>query len=416
MGKGKVSSSSSGSLPILFVCLFVVMIGFGITMPVVPFFTERLAQSAGTSAKNIPLHVGLLTGVYALMQFLLAPLWGRLSDRLGRKRMLLIGIAGSAAAQILFGISTSLWLLYAARALGGTLSAATLPAASAQVADVTEVNRRARGMAWLRTAMGLGSIAGLVLGALAMKKDLHLSWRRGHFLVDSFSTPFFLAAVLMLLALGITVLFLADSTPRPPALDDRRGGLARSRMADGALRFALGLEAGGQFGLAVFEGTFALYAQKRLSYGPAQVSLVFMVCGLVMSAFQYIAVRFLSQVLRPLHQIAAGFFLMGAGLLALQLMKTTPQVLLAVGVIALGMAIVSPTLSALISKLAGNRQGESFGMQSSAESAGQVIGPLIGGILFSWYAQLPYMVAGFSLIGIGALTAYKRSSADRKKS
>jgi DHA1 family multidrug resistance protein-like MFS transporter len=392
------------------------MIGFGIVMPVVPFFTERLAKATGISAKNIPLHVGLLTGTFALMQFLMAPLWGRLSDRFGRKRLLLIGIIGSAAAQILFGVSTSLWLLYVARALGGTLSAATLPAAEAQVADMTDIDARARGMAWLRTAIGLGSIAGLVLGGLATKQDIHLSWRRGHFLVDSFSIPFFLAAALMLLALGFAVLFLANSTPRPSEDNVGRKGRARRGLADRALRFALGLSAGGQFGLAIFEATFALYARKRLSYGPSQVSLAFMVCGLVMVVFQYVAVRFLSIVLRPLSQIVAGFLLMGAGLLTLQLMRTMPQVLLAVGVIGLGMAIVSPTLSAMISKLAGDRQGESFGLQSSAESAGQVIGPLIGGILFSWYAQLPYLAAGASLIGIGALTAFRRSTAERNRS
>lgn len=106
----------------------------------------------------------------------------------------------------------------------------------------------------------------------------------------------------------------------------------------------------------------------------------------------------------------------GAGLLTLQLMRTIPQVLLAVGVIGLGMAIVLPTLAATILWVAGDREGESFGLQSSAQSTGQVIGPLIGGILFSWYAQLPYLVAGSSLIGIGILTAFKRSSADRTKS
>jgi DHA1 family multidrug resistance protein-like MFS transporter len=89
-----VPQPRSGNLPILFICTFVVMMGFGIVMPVIPFFTERLARATGLSGKNIPLHVGFLTAIYPLMQFLLAPLWGRQSDRVGRKRMLLFGIAG----------------------------------------------------------------------------------------------------------------------------------------------------------------------------------------------------------------------------------------------------------------------------------------------------------------------------------
>ena len=107
---------------------------------------------------------------------------------------------------------------------------------------------------------------------------------------------------------------------------------------------------------------------------------------------------------------------MGAGLLVLPLMTTTPLVLLAVGVIGPGMAVVSPTLSTLISKLAGNHQGETFGLHASAESVGQVIGPLAGGILFSWYARLPYLAAGIFLVGMAALTAWKRSSFDVKRS
>jgi len=399
----------SGNLAILFLSTFVVMMGFGIVMPVIPFFTERLARATGFSGKNIPLHVGLLTAIYPLMQFLFAPLWGRQSDRVGRKRMLLIGIAGSAAAQILFGVSTSLWLLYGARAFGGIFSAATLPAASAQVADMTSVAGRARGMAWLRTAVGLGSIAGLALGGVTARKDLHLNWSAGHFLVDGFSIPFFLAALLMLFALGIAALWLANSSSSHPAPDGDEEKPDRGWIAHRAIRFALGLTAGGQFALAVFEGTFALYAQKRLGYGPVQVGVVFMVCGLVMSIFQYLAVRFLSQLLQPLHQIVIGFMLMGVGQLILPFVQP-PLVLLAVGVIGFGMALVSPNLAAQISRLAGNRQGQSLGWQSAAESTGQVAGPLVGSLLFSLYARLPYLLAGAFLVGVGASAAFTKSA------
>ena len=110
---------------VLLACLFVVMIGFGITLPVLPFYVERLALEAGASQQSIVLHVTLLTSVYALMQFIFAPLWGRWSDRIGRRPLILIGIAGYVVAQVLFGLSTSLWLLYAVRIGGGILSSAT---------------------------------------------------------------------------------------------------------------------------------------------------------------------------------------------------------------------------------------------------------------------------------------------------
>ena len=104
---------------VLLACLFVVMIGFGITLPVLPFYVERLGLEAGVSQQSIVLHVTLLTGVYALMQLVFAPLWGRWSDRIGRRPLILIGIAGYVVAQIMFGLSTSLWLLFLSRIVQG---------------------------------------------------------------------------------------------------------------------------------------------------------------------------------------------------------------------------------------------------------------------------------------------------------
>jgi DHA1 family multidrug resistance protein-like MFS transporter len=98
-------------MPVLLLCVFVVMVGFGITMPVIPFYTERLALSEGVPRTTIATHVGLLTSAYALMQLLFAPVWGRWSDKIGRRRLVLIGIVGSTLAQVLFGLANSLWLL-----------------------------------------------------------------------------------------------------------------------------------------------------------------------------------------------------------------------------------------------------------------------------------------------------------------
>ncbi len=148
------------NLLILLACLFVVMIGLGITQPVLPFYVERLALGEGASRQAIAMHIGLITGVFALGQLLFAPIWGRWSDRTGRRPLLLIGIAGYAVAQILFGLATSLWLLYAARILGGILSSAALPVAAAYVADMTTEQDRGRGMASLGTATSLGFVVG----------------------------------------------------------------------------------------------------------------------------------------------------------------------------------------------------------------------------------------------------------------
>ncbi len=130
---------------VLLACLFVVMIGFGITLPVLPFYVERLAQAEGAKPRAIVMHVALLTAAYPLGQLVFAPVWGRWSDRTGRRPLVLMGIAGYVIAQILFGLATSLWLLYVARILGGVLSSATLPVSAAYVADATTEGERGRG-------------------------------------------------------------------------------------------------------------------------------------------------------------------------------------------------------------------------------------------------------------------------------
>ncbi len=160
------------AVPILLACVFVAMVGFGITMPVLPFYTERLIATEASRRLSVAMHVSLLTSTYALTQLLFAPLWGGWSDKFGRRRLALIGIAGSALTQVLFGISNSLWLLHTARVLGGALSSAVSPAASAYVADATTAAERTRGMACLGTTSNLGVVAGLAVGGSLSRRDL----------------------------------------------------------------------------------------------------------------------------------------------------------------------------------------------------------------------------------------------------
>ncbi len=396
----------SKHLFVLLACLFVVMIGFGIALPVLPFYVERLALSAGATRQSVAIHVGLLTGVYALGQLFFAPVWGRLSDRIGRRPLILIGIGGYVIAQILFGLATSLWLLYATRILGGILSSATLPVSAAYVADMTSDKERGRGMAWLGTAVSLGFVVGPALGAPLSRRDLHFTTRYGHLLLDSFSVPFFAAAALGLLALFAALRWLPESLPAqgPHAADETMQtdwrGVARS------LGPLLGLALVGQFALAIFEATFALFAQARFNYGPGAVGAVFVVCGLVMTVFQVGAVGFLAGRVSEIYQIGAGFGLMEASIALLVLARTTFFVFVFVGLLALGTALIAPNLAALISKRGGSRRvGAALGVQNAANSLGQASGPLLGGMLFIWQINAPYLLTGALLVvvalGIG---------------
>lgn len=403
---------------VLLACLFVVMIGFGITLPVLPFYVERLAQAEGATRQAIVMHVTLLTAVYPLGQLVFAPLWGRWSDRTGRRPLLLMGMAGYVIAQVLFGLASSLWLLYAARIAGGILSSATLPVSAAYVTDATSERERARGMAWLGTATSLGFVVGPALGGLLARRDLHVSARYGHLMLDGFSVPFFAAAALGLVTLAAAMRWLPESLPRQPARpgpDDRNWRTLVRRIAP-----LLGLAVASQFALAMFEATFALHAQSVLDYGPAEVGAVFVVCGVVMAVFQAGASGVLAGRVGELVQIGVGLALMGTSLAFLMMPRQVTSVLALVGVLALGMALVSPNLSALISTRGGSRRaGAALGAQNAANSVGQATGPLVGGALFAWQMNAPYVIGGgvlvaFALVVAGRIVATRRASLRRR--
>jgi len=393
---------------VLLACLFVVMIGFGITLPVLPFYVERLARAEGATPRTTVMHVALLTAAYPLGQLVFAPVWGRWSDRTGRRPLLLMGIAGYVIAQILFGLATSMWLLYAARILGGVLSSATLPVSAAYVADATTEGERGRGMAWLGTAASLGFVVGPALGGALARRDLHFTVRYGHLMIDSFSIPFFAAAVLGLCTLAAAIRWLPESlsTQAPRSIsaeaDPDWRTLARS------LGPLLGLALVAQFALAMFEATFALHAQAVLNYGPAEVGAVFVVCGLVMTVFQIAASGLLAGRVGQMGQIGLGFVLMGPSLAVLMMPRRTFSVLALVALLALGMALIAPNLAALISKRGGSRRaGTALGAQNAANSLGQASGPLVGGALFVWQMNAPYVLSGGVLVAIALVIGWK---------
>lgn len=403
---------------VLLACLFVVMIGFGITLPVLPFYVERLALAQGASRQSIVLHVALLTGVYALMQLVFAPLWGHWSDRIGRRPLILIGIAGYVVAQVMFGLAASLWLLYAARIFGGILSSATLPVSAAYVADLTTEKERSRGMAWLGTAASLGVVVGPAIGGLLSRRDWHFEWSVGHLKLDSFSIPFFAAALLGLVTLVAAWRWLPESMPKTkgqnahPEKNTNVDSTSDWRTLVRTLSPLLALTLAGQFALAIFEGTFALFAQAKFDFGPTHVGYVFVICGLVMTVFQAGAVGFFAGRISELVQVGVGFALMGSGIALLAAAQTAFFVFAFVALLSLGMAFIAPNLSALVSKRGGEAQaGASLGIQNAANSLGQAGGPILGGVLFIWQINAPYLLSGALLIALALGIAWKRAAA-----
>lgn len=401
---------------VLLSCLFVATIGFGITLPVLPFYAERfaLANRGATGGRwlgGVTVQVGLLTAIYPLLQLLMAPVWGRMSDSVGRRRLLIVGIAGAAASYVLFALATSLPALYTARALGGLLSSAIFPAASAYVADSTTDPERARGMAWFGAASSLGAVVGPALGGSLTRTGWEVRTADGAVLVSSFAIPFLAAAVLALIAMVGVLAWLPESRR---ILDGVNAPARAGAVGPSPLRLLLGLSLAAQFGLALFETTFALFAKRMWSYGPTEVGAAFMICGLVMSVAQLGVASAFAKRIGPLPQVAAGFGLVGASLALLVVAEGLAVILPMIATLALGVALVAPNVAALITLHGGSRTGAAVGAQGTANGLGQTAGATLGGVLLAWKMDAPFLIAAMVFVVVGAAVAWWSWNARRR--
>jgi DHA1 family multidrug resistance protein-like MFS transporter len=391
----------TGELLLLLASVFAAMLGFGITLPVLPFHIDRLALAEGASPEAAALHVGAITGIFALAQAVSAPLWGRLSDRTGRRLPLVLGLAGNAVSLGVFGLASSLPLLYGSRVLGGTFAGAIVPAVTAYVSDVTDQRSRGRALAWVGSAGSLGIVLGPALGAFLAMPERPSSFMAHTLKLDGFSLPFLAAAFIV----AATSLVAARGLPESPggAKPANQSPAASQPMrASAGLRWLLTYAFLAQFGLALFEGTFALHASAEMGLGPRGMGVVFATCGLVMAGMQATVVAWLfTRVAEPVL-VGTGFLVMGVGLALLMLSRELVPVLIYVSVFALGTALVTPSLVSMASKLEGGRTGAALGLQNASGSIGQAVGPPVGAALLPWSVHAPYFLAAV-LLAVAAI-------------
>ncbi len=364
---------------ILFFTLIVVMLGFGMVIPILPFYVKSLGASGSA--------LGALMATYGLLQFIFAPIWGSLSDRVGRKPILMLGILGNALAQLLFGLSTQLWMLFAARALAGMLSSATLPTAMAYVSDSTSAEKRSSGMGVVGAAMGIGMVLGPGVGGLLSKQSL--------------SFPFFLACGLSLAALALVFIILPEPS-RPTQEAERPVSGPRLAVLWQALRGPLGvlfvMSFLLSFGLTNFEGVFGLYAADRYGYTSGQVGLALTLVGFISAFMQGVMTGPATRRFGEVTVIRAALVgtAIGFGLMALA--ASTIPMLLAITFFMVSNAMLNPTVASLISKRAQGGQGMSLGLNNSFLSLGRIAGPLWAGNIYELNLNAPYLTGALIML------------------
>jgi MFS family permease len=378
-------------LALLSLAVMINVLGFSLVIPLVPEYVQ-LGLHTGPTDPRIGEYGGWLTAVYALMQFLFAPLWGALSDRVGRKPILIGSLIGDAVFYTMFGLSThSLAGQFTSRILAGIFSSATLSVAQAYAADITPLNLRAMGMGYLGAAFGVGFVFGPALGGLA-----------GHF---SLALPLYLAAAF---ALGNAV-YIARGLPEPtraevpPATPNAgKAGMSgrfgtMTQALTGPLGFLYLLTFAVTFAFANLEGTFTTYLKQHfLEQHPVEIAGgVFAYVGILIVLIQGGAIRPLVKRYGEARLVVTGIGLMALGFLTFPF--ASPLVILLVGPmipISLGSGLNAPSLRALISKKA-TAQGAALGLSASFDSLARATGPAVGGWLYKTHGQAaPYWCAG----------------------
>ena len=366
----------------LFFTMIVVMIGFGIIIPIMPFYVEHFGVG-GTG-------LGFMMALFSTMQFIFSPFWGSLSDRYGRKKIMLIGAFGSGLSLILSGLAPNYWLLLAARALGGILSAATMPTAMAYVGDSTDERGRGAGMGLIGAAMGVGMVIGPGLGGWMSEISL--------------AAPFFLAGGLGLLSMVPIWFILPESLPESNrtqgkvALHGPQLG-ALWQALRGPVGFLLFLAFLVNFSLANFESIFGLYADARYAYGPQQVGTIMMVIGIVSSVVQIMLTGPATHRFGEKWVIKASLIASVVGFVLMSLAETGAIILLTVGFFVFSNAMLRPAIMSLTSKMAKTGQGAALGMNNAYQSLGRMVGPLWAGMMFDLNINFPYWSAAVIMLG-----------------
>jgi multidrug resistance protein len=386
------SSKQRNPLIVVFLTVFVDLVGFGIVIPLLPLYAAKYSPP--------PIVFGLFMASFSLMQFLFAPLIGRLSDRYGRKPVLVLSLAGSFGSYLLFAFATSLPVLLLSRVLAG-ICGANMAAAQAVVADVTTPANRARGMGLVGAAFGLGFVFGPAIGGILV----------GH----GERWPGLAAAGFSGLALVLAAWLLPET--RKPGSD---GGSAH-RLGFGAAIRSFGHPKFGVIFLATFLGilafssfetTFAQYLSWKFSFTPQRVSWCFALVGVTMVLVQGGLVGRLSKKFSESKLAPIGLFLTSAGLLALSVIGAWPLLVPVLVLLSLGTGLTNPALSSLVSRSADpDEQGSILGIFQSMASLGRIAGPLAGQYLWGSFPHaVTHWFGGGLLAATAALLLARRAS------
>lgn len=371
------------SLLTIFLIVFIDLLGFGIILPLLPYIAEK--YSAG------PFQIGLLTATYSFFQLIAAPILGRLSDRYGRKKLLIISQFGSAVGYLILGLSGSLPILFLSRIIDG-ITGGNISIAQAYIADVTTKENRARGMGVIGAAFGLGFIFGPAIGGFLSK--------------FSYSAPAYFATVVSLLTVLSTIFFLKETVDEKEAKKSPKTKLNLKEFQRILSIYPIGILIITFFIInlasSIQQGNFALWTEKTFNYGPSENGWLFAYIGILAVFVQLKVLPFLAKKFDEKTILYISLFFMFIGLSLIPLIPSPNFLYVSLFFLPFGYGLSNPTIQALASKNVPKEEyGGTLGFLQSAGSLGRIIGPIIGGVIFQSFGKdNAFYFAGFIILVI----------------
>lgn len=385
---------------VIFFTVFIYLLGFGMIIPVLPLLSTHYGATA--------FQAGLLMSVFSLMQFIFSPIWGRWSDRIGRRPVLLICLCGEALSYILLAFSRSLEMLFVARILTGFFGA-SISTASAYISDITPKEQRSKGMALIGAAFGLGFLLGPAIGggltliAETLSTDVHF--------ITGFSS--FGVAILCV----ATFIFAYFSLPESLTESNREAAKKLSEQKQNRLKILLqyyhrptvGLLIGifglSTFAMASMEATLVLFMKENFNWGIKEVSFGFAYIGLCIVFTQGFLVRRILPIFGEAQILRIGLSMMFLGFVVLIFADSLVGLGIAMTLLAFGNGFTNPSIMGSVSLLVSEQeQGVALGTTQSLSSLGRVLGPALGGLIFSYTlfgalkTRLPFLLSGVLLL------------------
>jgi MFS family permease len=385
------TEKSTRSLLALFAVIIIDLIGFGIVVPILPYYAKSLDAS--------PVTLGFLLAAYPAFQFIFSPIWGRLSDRIGRKPVMLATILGSAGALALLGVSDSLFGLFAGRILGGIFGA-NISVATAYVADVTREEERTRWMGMVGACFGIGFVLGPALGGL-LAPSLDGSWPASALFgatLSAYIEPFGYGIPMLLASAmaAINFVFASWALAEPDRHANRDPSAGRLEvLRDPAIRRLCTINLIFSLAVTQLESIFAYFMIDRFQFDAMNVAFILVGMAVLMGGVQGGAIRPLAARFGERRLALAGFALMAVSLFAVPFMPTVGWILLPLALSAIGRGIGQPPILSLISMAASpSERGSVMGTFQSSASLARVIGPTAAGALYALYQGGPFVLAG----------------------